>query len=328
MHRPRTRGWARVDASRDLRRHQVEGLAFRRRAASWADRNPFLTAIYAHLAIALVAILGFMHPQPFLESLAPAHPDEILAVAWQVHAGFSGIAFAGLVLLIDMAGRGSHVTVTSERQFLLRHTQFLLAFMFALLGAVQVSAIATWFPSDATVFVVLAFIVIPSIYLVGRGYLRAVNALTLPGYVELAEREALRERMHASMDTSHVLSAANEALEQVMERAWVVGTPDADGDNYLVLSSGRSRLIDVHLPTLRDIIASLNSASSGASEVLDMPREASPPSPVKIGILAYIGQTIDTGRHLFAVSNSKGLTSAELRKLERKLSNAVHLEDE
>jgi len=218
-------------------------------------------------------------------------------------------------MLIDMAGRGSHITVTSERRFLLRHTRFLLAFMFALMGAAQISVIATWFPSDATVFVELLFVVIPTIYLVGRAYLRAVNALTLPGYLQDMEQKALQEQLRASMDTSHVLSTANATLEGVIEHAWVVDTTSGDSNHYLVFTSGQTRLTDVHIPTITSIIASLNRSTLQAGQVSSVPTETAQQGPVKLAILAYIAQTIPAGRPLFAVSNSVQLTAEELGKL-------------
>jgi hypothetical protein len=326
--RPMARGWARVDASRTLKRQQMTSLQFRRRAGLWIDRNPLLTALYSQLAIALIALISFAARPSFAAVLAPEHPDEVLAVAWQVHTGFSAIAFAGLVLLIDMAGRGSHITVTSERRFLLRHTRFLLAFMFALMGAVQISVIATWFPSDATVFVELLFVLTPTIYLVGRAYFQAVSALTLPRYLQDVEQKALQEQLRASMDTSHVISTANATLEGVIERAWVVDTASGDSNHYLVFTSGQTRLTDVHIPTITSILASLNPSTLQAGQVSSLPTEPAPHRPVKLAILANIAQMIPAGRPLFAVSSSIQLTPEELGTLDRKLTNAVYLEDE
>lgn len=326
--RPTRRGWARVDAARALAQGQLERLTLRQAFGLWIEDHPAQVAIAAQLGISLVALLAYAFPVRFAPDLAPDNPQEVLTVAWQVHAGFSAIAFAGLVMLIDMAGRGSNVTVTSERRFLLRHTRFLFAFLFALIGSAQLGVMSIWLSRDGTVVVEVFLVVMPTIYFVGRAYLRAVNALTLHGYAEAAQKGALREHMKASMDTSHIQEAANLALQDTIERVWIVDVNTQDmSRQYLVNVQATSRLVDVHIPTLRSIVAELTNETPTASPVVDDPLTAIQQPETELTILAFIGQPIASGRPLFAISNAAAHTPQIRSQFERKLRAAVHLEE-
>ena len=133
----------------------------------------------------------------------------MLQTAWQVHSGFVAIAFAGLALLIDMAGRDSLISPTHERRFLLQHTLFLFAFSYALIGAVELGIATAWFDNDGVVLVPVVSIVTVTILLIGNAYARAIHALTEPNYSERVQHDALVAQLEASMDASRSVLDAN-----------------------------------------------------------------------------------------------------------------------
>ncbi|TWD81669.1 hypothetical protein FB561_2789 [Kribbella amoyensis] len=317
-----------ADADRANKRLHSDSVPVTRTIRAFLFEHPFASAALLHVPVIALAAVGFTWDRPFLPHLAPENPSDVLQTAWQVHSGFVAIAFAGLVMLIDMAGRESLINPIHERRFLLQHTFFLFAFSYSLLGAIELGVATAWFDNAGVVFILLLTIVTWTILLIGNAYARAIRALTEPGYTENAQRSALVAQLRASMDASRAMSQANTALHAVAPRTWSAEKVE-DATPILHIES-QGRLADVHIPSIRRMQIELT-ASSAVAQSVDpnaAPESANHSSGISsppLVILASIGQTVDVGRPLF-VLRQKPVADRIVNRAELRLKHAVRLE--
>jgi hypothetical protein len=280
---------------------------------TWVAEQPIRAAIYAHIAIGILAAISFGAQVSFGPKLAPDNPGQLLQSAWQVHAGFSAIAFAGLVMLVDMAGRESNVSATSERRFLLKHTNFEFALTFALIGAMLLAIAATWLSNEENLFIAIFLVIAPSTFFVARGYLRAVRVLTHPRYATMVEHESITRAMKLSVEASTAKRIANSWIDAVIERTW----PQTDRNTEsLVMVENDGFLADVNIHTLRRAL----NAPSGP-QVGQGPPLAKPPESLEIKLLASIGERVRAGGFLFVAS--RNLSDSERARLGKDLRATV-----
>jgi hypothetical protein len=324
-----SRGWALADADRAHRKQRSAGVPVTRTMRLFLFEHPFASAALLHVPVIVLTAVGFAWDRPFLPQLAPENPSDVLQTAWQVHSGFVAIAFAGLAMLIDMAGRESLINPIHERRFLLQHTLFLFAFSYSLLGAIELGAATAWFDNAGVVFVLLLAIVAGTISLIGNAYARAIHALTEPGYAENAQQSALVTQLRASMDASRAMSHANTALHAVTPREWLI--EEVEGATPLLHVESRGRLADVHLPSIRRLQLEFTTSPATAQSV---DPHAAPESTghstaitnPPLVILTSIGQTIDVGRPLFILRQT-AVPDRLANKTELRLRHAVRLEE-
>lgn len=307
--------WVLEDARRLVREHISPRQNPLRKIQAWAPEHPIRTAVYANALILIAAFIAYGLQPSFLPQLAPRDPGELLQSAWQVHAGFSAIAFAGLVMLVDVGGRETKLSPANERQFLLRYTNFDSALAFALTGAISVAITATWFPAEETLVAAVCFVVVPSTVLVTRGYLRAVRMLTHPRYSELIERDTTVRSLEQAIVASSARRIANARLGQVVDRAWNTNS----AVEKLVVMEHDSRLVDVDVTLLAQIVLILKLPAATTN-----PTPAKPPSSRKIEITAPISGGIRAGAPLFTCAGP--LIATERVGLDRALRSAVRLE--
>jgi hypothetical protein len=320
---PVRRGWALSEAERTLRHKRVHTLSRFRRTTLWVNEHPAAAAIAAHSLILGAVILGYLWNPEVAEQLTPSEPGNVLASAWQVHAGFVAIAFAGLAMLIDMAGRDALVRAVLERQALIRHSHFYLAFAFSLIGAIQLAVVSTWFATPGTVLAEIALVVSPAVALIGVAYGRAIGALTEPSYAERTAKRLIKEQLEASMDASQALFEANQRLEEVVEAR---RPADDDQATELLRAPYRARLTDVHLPTVTRVAGSLRDLGGVAGHV----QPGSAPAPTRKGVIltknASIGSTVDAQSPLFVAIGK--LTPRDAARFSTLLTSAVLWERE
>lgn len=318
---PGKRGWAIYEAESRVR---MEGLPrpVRERMKLTVARHPLIAAALAHLLVLILVAIGFRSTRPFLQSLAPDDPGDVLATAWQVHAGFVAIAFAGLAMLIDMAGRDSLIRAVVERRYLMRQTQFSLALFFSLAGAIQLSIVSTWFATAGTVLTDIAFVVTPAVLLIGFAYARAIRVLTDPAAAEQTAAGVMRDEMRMSLDASRALTLAEESIS-----AWAplyMSFGQHGGTTELVVAERSMRLNDVHLPSIEFVARGLKNTATTATTIAPGAAPSAAKSPPALMRRPLLGNVVHEGDAVFVIVGG-ALSAQELKAYERLLANSIRL---
>lgn len=254
-------GWLRQDALRELRRINSNDTTLGiQRATSAIERAPTTIALLVQAVIFGVSILFTVFPVSVLPELAPTNVDGLLATAWQVHASFVAIAFAGLVMLFQ--SNSSEVLVSAEmlRSILFKDTRLRLTLAYSMAGILQLGAASIWFPSDATLFAQVVGTIGLSMLLIARAYLRTNNLLSNPGVAYDKTRQELKKRIRESIERSRAEVLAKMRLETAIPRRWQI---ESEGPHLkCVWLEDGDALIDVNLDALHSIQADLDAIAS------------------------------------------------------------------
>lgn len=321
--RPIQSGWALSDAERATK-HRVHAQKITSRMALWNREHPVFAAALSYCIVVAATAWGFLSQRSFLPHLSPTDPRQVLSSAWQVHSGFVAIAFAGLAMLIDMAGRDSLVRAVLERQALIRHTRLYLAFAFSLMGALYLGVVSTWFATPGTVLVSILGVVAPAVLLIGTAYSRAIGALTEPTYAERTSRRLLNDQLIASMEASQALIHANLELSRSLNTTWL--TSEGEQVTNLLVSPSGVRLADVHLPTIKKVAAALQKVEKVAGRISAEAAPAKSKGSARLIVNTSIGSRLESRQAVFLAVGA--IEPGDAARFERMLRGAVRWEDE
>lgn len=326
--RPKDHGWVYADAAIRLKRKRNRGRTRFRVFALLIQEHPVFIAVTLHLILLTFSVLSMFFPVPFMSKLAPKDSASALSTAWQVHAGFVAIAFAGLAVLFQTSSPQQMLSPEQLRAILFRHTYFSVVLVFCVVGAAELGVVAVWFPSDGSLLIQIIAVVIASMLLVGAAYFRATKALTQSDYATKKSEDDLVEILRDSMDSSQAITLSNGELADVIDMSY--GLPD-DADRQFILSARAIELEDVHLPTIKQILKQIQSIAT-TSEVrktnTGVPDLAADPEVTpKLCINAAIGATLSPNMPLFTVKNSSNL-QGNWKRLEAQLKKAVKIRDD
>lgn len=96
----RKNGWIVRETREHLKQERLRELSWGRRINGVL--GIFVAALFALLLLVVSALTQWWSPT-LLPMLAPKDPQSVLGLAWQVHAGITAIAFAGLALLFQFS---------------------------------------------------------------------------------------------------------------------------------------------------------------------------------------------------------------------------------
>lgn len=322
------RGWVHADMRAALRKYRNNERSLWHVITLTLQDRPFLVAASLHFALLTLSIVAKFLSLSVMPSLAPKDASSALNTAWQVHAGFVAIAFAGLAILFQTSSPQQVLSPERLRSVLFRRTYFSVVLAFCIIGAAGLGIVTSWFPSDGALLIQVLAVVITSMLAVGAAYFHATKALTQPDYAEGRAEEDLMEMLRDSLDASRAAALANNKLAELI--AFDYFTDETSDHRTLVRFTQSVELQDVHLPTLLKIAKQIQdyqvSHTVGKKSDTDPTLPAESERPV-LRIRASIGAMIPQDRPLFVVRNATKY-SGSWEELENRLTKAVRTDNE
>jgi hypothetical protein len=251
--------------------------------------------------------------------LAPKDPQSVLGLAWQVHAGITAIAFAGLALFFQFSTQ-SLIAGHTIRGALFTRTYFLPILVYCLAVDIELALVTAWFATPTALVIQMFFVILASLLLIAFAYWRVLRVFIQPGVNEGVGQAALLDLLRQSTDSNKALTRAKARLADVVPLSW--SNPDLSSKDVhgLVRSSRRQVLADVNLPQLRDIIMELDAKSDhGANASLDKFDEI---RRAELHMLAELGSSVAENNYVFYVTNADIFTGG-WDELERRLLRAL-----
>jgi hypothetical protein len=323
----RKNGWIVRETREQLKQERLRELSWGRRINGVLGIS--VAALFALLLLVVSALTQWWSPT-LLPMLAPKDPQSVLGLAWQVHAGITAIAFAGLALLFQFSTQ-SLIAGHTIRGALFTRTYFRPILAYCLAVDIELALVTAWFSTPSALVIQMFFVFVGSLLLIAFAYWRVLRVFIQPELTEGAGQVALLDLLRQSADSNKALTTANGRLAEVVPLSW--SSPDSRSTDVqrLVRSSRRQVLTDVNLPRIRDVITELDAKSDLGA------RASAPPSLAQAGasgatldenrrselhMLAELGSSVGENKYVFYVANAD-LFTGDWRKLERRLLNAI-----
>jgi len=322
-------GWILEETASELKTERLSALSRRRVWDLRLQDHPLATALCCHAVVFLGVVVAFIWQPEVFPSLAPANSQPILLVAWQVHSSFVAIAFAGLALLFQLSTEPLMAAHT-VRALLFRKTRFALLLLYSLIGSVQLAVVSAWLPSDGALVLELLFVVTTSLALIAIAYSLAARTFTDAQFAKNLGQDAILQSMLNSMDSTWASVEANQRLQQVMGRDYLL-TLNSTVIRELVVAPNDIRVTDVHIPRLRAALADLVNhtivvQSLAATDTTEVDVESvSIADEPRLFIRTSIGERIGSGNAVFVIQNPENYTG-DISRFEARLRAAVRTE--
>ncbi|WP_433825950.1 hypothetical protein ACQP2E_28065 [Actinoplanes sp. CA-015351] len=153
-----------------------------------------------------------------LPEWAPKDPTEVLGLAWQVQTSIAAIAFAGLALIIQLAGTPP-IAISSSREVLFRLTLFRGLLLYAGATNVALGVVATWIGGAAGVLICFIFCFVATVVFIGFSYFRVAAYFLNAEGARAAALTVLRDKIGGGLHELRLMSMANARLDEMFPTA-------------------------------------------------------------------------------------------------------------
>ncbi|WP_173160496.1 hypothetical protein [Phytohabitans suffuscus] len=267
-----------------------------------------------------------------LAGWAPMQPGDALGMAWQVQTSIAAIAFAGLALVIQLAG-DPPVAIRSSREVLFDQTHFRLLLFYAGGSNVTLGLVSTWLQSDGGVLLCFIFCFVGTLALIGFSYVQAARFFLDDHRATDQALEVLLDKLKDGIREQQSAAEANQLLAERFPSSGLVrrlrGKPAGPVVIPLVSSAGGKRVTGFDPVALRGVAASLlrsvrdrrfeatQDASTKPSDALSKPATL---------VISYgLSDVVPRGGALFHLVLAEAPAPKLLRTYDQRLRRCVRL---
>ncbi|MFD8492389.1 hypothetical protein [Amycolatopsis sp. NPDC059657] len=171
-------------------------------------------AVGLYLLVATLAtIITSRLSGSFLSFWAPK--DDALSVAWQVHASFIAIGFAGLAIAFQLLS-DPPLAAGPARRTIVNRLQFTRIVLFSIGADVVAGLAAIWFRSHSSVILVFFAVMLPSMAAIGYLYFQTAKIFSNPRMIEQWTFDDLMvASKKISLELAEVRSSNNVLYERI-----------------------------------------------------------------------------------------------------------------